>query len=106
MIADDPKQWAAVPDEPAWATLNINETVRVKLTAAGLAEYRRRRKDLNARIGSPKPSPTDPKLDAEGYYSCQLWALMADFGHLMRAGLVPPFESEILLPADRLAPKS
>lgn len=95
MIADDPKQWTG---HQAWVSFNVNDRVRVRLTNIGLAEFSRIRCELNATLSpTARPFPTEPTLDADGYYSDSMWSLMNDFGHLMMLGRLPPFETEMML---------
>lgn len=81
-----------------WRDFNLNDAVRVKLTDVGLAEYRRRRMELNAfvrRRGGKGDFPTEPRLDEEGYYRTQMWDLMNTFGHLVGMGMPFPFEMPV-----------
>lgn len=81
-----------------WLEFNVNSAVRVKLTDVGLAEYRRQREELNARLPPTfKGFPLAPTLDDQGYYHTAMWTLMQDFGHLCGIGMKVPFETDILL---------
>ena len=63
--------------------ININHTVRVKLT------------DKGKEIMEDQRQPF-PKVDEDGYHHFQLWVLMAIFGQHMYAGIVDmPFETTI-----------
>jgi hypothetical protein len=73
----------------AWARIHVNSGVRVKLNAAGLAEY--------AKQGARLAISTEPTLDGEGYYRTSLGSLMRDFGHLIQLGREPPWEGEVLV---------
>ena len=99
MIADQPIQKPTPPEQ--WIAFNVNGAVRVKLTQTGVAEYRRIREEVNARLmPGAKHLQTEPKLDADGYYRDSMWSLMQDFGHLMRLGGETPFATTILLEND------
>jgi hypothetical protein len=75
---------------------NINDHVRVKLTSTGLKEFAERADAWNAAFPSI-PIPREPELTEDGYYETQLWSLMHDFGHVVRFGTEPPFETVIFL---------
>ncbi len=98
-IADEPQGWGKTQlVKPRWLEFNVNSAVRVKLTGVGLAEYRRQREELNARLPPTfKGFPLTPTLDDEGYYQTAMWTLMQDFGHLCGIGKEMPFETDILL---------
>ena len=78
---------------------NINDKVRVKLTASGREALARQHAEFWASTGRPAPYDyTPPKEDHEGWSEWQLWALMQDLGHLLRPGfLEQPFETTIQL---------
>lgn len=66
--------------------LNLNETVRVKWTEAGLrAVEDKHRADLGAMADSC--SPVDGDTDADGYASLQLWELMGIIGPHLKMGM-------------------
>jgi len=80
---------------------NINQTVKVKLTEAGIRELQKQRQELNdgllklnlvSGLGGYVHEP-----DEDGYTSFQMWHLMQHLGHLCQLGCEPPFETEILL---------
>jgi hypothetical protein len=64
---------------------NLNSSVRVKLTKAGLKHY-------STRYGVRREPPAQPKLDDEGYYRTELWSLMNDFGSVLYNGCEVPFD--------------
>jgi hypothetical protein len=76
---------------------NINNYVKVKLTAAGKAELRRQRSELmseyqNINLGEFKL----PDEDADGWSKWQLHVLMNTFGHMCVNGSYSlPFETTI-----------
>lgn len=69
--------------------LNINEQVRVKLTAAGIKEYERYYRELMP-VGT-KEEYFYPRLDAEGWHRTQLWCLMQEFGPAIYMGMPDVF---------------
>lgn len=75
--------------------LNINSTVRVRLTDAGRQELRRQVADLRRQLGG-LPFQAHPREDSEGWSRWQLWALMSQLGHMCQLGFGDlPFETEI-----------
>ena len=86
-----------------WREFNVNDTVRVKITEVGLAEYKRQAILLRGQM-PPNARATirlTPVLDADGYWTVQLWELMQQLGHLCGNGFDLPFETTILLREDR-----
>lgn len=76
---------------------NVNDSVKVKLTEAGLEELRRQHDELYKRVPLVGQYRA-PKVDAEGYSEFQLWYLMQHFGHLFHLGAYLPFDPEIEIP--------
>lgn len=61
--------------------LNVNDSIKVKLTQHGLAVHWKYRVDLWTRLNRLKDFPyVPPKVDAEGFSSFQLWCFMEIFG--------------------------
>lgn len=82
------------------ATLNMNDTVRVKLNQRGLDIMKANHDnlyDVVRKNGGAGREWSPPKLDSEGFYSTQLWCLMQEFGAHIRLGFDVPFETEIRL---------
>lgn len=75
--------------------INLNETVRVKLTDRGLAIMRANHDELRKRAPSLRPF-REPEPDAEGRVAFQLWALFQEFGQHMAMGVPVPFETTIV----------
>lgn len=74
--------------------ININDTVRVKLTDNGREILRKNHEDLKRYF----PSISDFKIEEkDGWYSSQLWELFQDFGPHISIGKMLPFETEIEL---------
>ena len=62
--------------------INLNETVKVKLSENGLLLLKRQHDELNERIkeSGGQGIPFEIKLDKDGYYELQLWNLLERFG--------------------------
>jgi hypothetical protein len=78
-------------------TINFNDIVKVKLTDIGIKRFEERQLAFRAALPKVKPSLLKDCVDSEGYISYHLWDLMATYGDLMRLGVEPPFESEIII---------
>ena len=78
-------------------SVNINDTVKVKLTEGGKRLHRAMFDQFHAMYPQLKHEYIAPKEDAEGYSEFQLWCLMQDFGPHIRLGGMPPF-SDIVIP--------
>ena len=80
-------------------SVNLNDTVRVKLTSAGQDEIRRRRQAFADSYPHVKWS-VEPRLDDEGFYCTSMWSLMEELGHMMHMAVELPFETkfEIVIP--------
>lgn len=66
--------------------INLNDTVRVKLTRLGKAIYRHRYDQINACAGEEVVKPIDPKEDEQGYTSFQLWDFIELYGQHIGMG--------------------
>lgn len=78
--------------------LNINETVRVKLTDRGRAVHRKNYVDFWSQFPVPMHEYHPPAEDAEGWSRWQLWCLMKEFGQHTDLGMSPCFETTIEIP--------
>lgn len=79
-----------------WLKLNVNDTVKVRLTNSGKLAHRRAHDELRRQFPKlRKYSP--PKTDADGWSEWQLWHLMQAFGPVISLGSEPPFETTILV---------
>ena len=85
-----------------WYKLNVNDTVRVKLTDYGLAHLRREHDELNKLFNGLMGDYVPPVQDEDGYCDFQLWDLMYKMGPLLRMGGSAPFETTIEINADSL----
>lgn len=66
--------------------MNINDRVKVTLTAHGAAIYNRRYEEMNL------PEKFQPTIVKEGYeLNTQLWCLMQDFGPYISVAMISPF---------------
>lgn len=81
------------PSKPK--VLNLNDSVRVKLTDHGRAVHEKDHAILYASAAGPKPAYTPIKEDAEGWSRWQLWVLMQAFGPHTYLGGRPCFEADI-----------
>lgn len=80
--------------------VNINNTVKVKLTDYGISILKKQHDDLNKMIlsnGGMGVGEFELRLDGDGYYSTQLWTLMNRFGHVMRMSDELPFYIDIII---------
>lgn len=75
--------------------ININFTVRVKLTDFGREMHRKDHVDFWTAHGRPDMRYHPPVTDSDGWSRFQLWSLMQCFGNHVSLGSVPPFETEI-----------
>ena len=82
--------------------VNINNSVKVKLTEQGILILKREHDELNKRIieHGGKGLGFRLELDENGYCKEQLWSLMQKFGKYMRMGENLPFSTTILLDID------
>lgn len=79
-------------------TINLNDTVKVKVTELGEQELTRQHWELKRRF--PKLPPFKLNRDSDGYTEFQLWSLMGRLGHMMGGGLPLVVEAEIKLSKD------
>ena len=80
--------------------INLNDTVKVRLTQKGIDVLMQNNETLNEKIKSLGGKPRQfysPHLDDEGYFKTQLWALMQDFGPHLGVSKPLVFETEIIL---------
>lgn len=77
--------------------LNINDTVKVKLTPYGLELYRK------YWLPYCKFGCTPTKQDINGYTEFQLWDLMNIFGSSLYLGCKLPFDTTIEIPEEMLS---
>ena len=78
--------------------INLNETVKFKLTDYGKDIYYHRFDELNEKIvkaGGRSIEPNMPRVDSEGYTEMLLWYFINIYGKHMKLGcdnVVEPFE--------------
>ena len=75
--------------------VNVNDTVKVKLTPYG--HYAHQKEFESLRSTCPSLSYIHPKVDADGYSRFQIWELMNCFGPYMVVGSKPLFENNNIL---------
>ena len=92
-IGGGEKPTEAKPSKPK--VINLNDSVRVKLTDHGRAVHEKDHAILYASAAGPKPAYTPIKEDAEGWSRWQLWVLMQAFGPHTYLGGRPCFEADI-----------
>lgn len=80
-------------------SINLNDTVRVKLNDVGLAIYRQAAEDLRASLPEKAQQyvATEPKIEPDGTYRTQMWAIMQMFGPHLSMGSEQPFGTEVIL---------
>jgi hypothetical protein len=77
--------------------VNVNTSVRVKLTDWGVSILKGKHDVLMDGLDEEYRSEFELKLDAEGYYRTQLWVLMKEFGPYCGLGMKPPFLIDIII---------
>lgn len=81
--------------------VNLNQTVKVKLTSHGigiLRDFHNEKQDKIHFINhSYEKLPFKLRLDDEGYYTTQMWTLMQTFGNHVGLGRRSPFDIVILI---------
>lgn len=80
--------------ENKWYNVNLNHTVKVRLTDKGRDIYYHQNDKLNQQYNKIMIKPKYP-VEVNGYYSTQLWNLMAIFGEHIFMGMDIPFETTI-----------
>lgn len=80
-------------------TVNLNDTVKVKLTDVGKHIYYHRYDTLNWEAGRQICEPKFPNVDSEGYTSFQLWDFINLYGNHIFMGY-----PNVIEPLDILCP--
>lgn len=75
--------------------MNINDRVRVRLTADGRDILAKIHQERFGYLGDRAPKFSLPKEDEAGWSEWQMWTLMQDFGPYISLGSRAPFETEI-----------
>lgn len=73
--------------------INLNDTVKVKLTEAGVKQYKKKIKEWFGEVTPMEVENYIREADSKGYTKFQLWEFMNIFGELF---LYPTFEKERL----------
>lgn len=84
-------------------TINLNDSVKVKLTDHGKDIYFHQYDELNEHIkrsGGKLIEPKMPRVDAEGYTSFQLWHLMELYGPHIHMCSPLPFDVNIVIESE------
>ncbi len=92
MLAAREKPTEEKPSKPK--VINLNDSVRVKLTDHGRAVHAKDHADCWGSAGVIRPY-TPPKEDADGWSKWTLWVLMQTFGPHTYLGGRPCFEADI-----------
>lgn len=80
-------------------TLNINYSIKAKLTDYGVEILKARHRQLVESSQGAYIKPfTLPSTDENGYSIFQLWTLMHIFGPHLHLGSEMPFEADIIVP--------
>lgn len=77
--------------------ININNYVRIKLTARGRQVHRERHDEIRKVFPNAYPEYKAPEEDADGWSRWQLWEVMGIFGPNIFMGCIQPFETTIEL---------
>lgn len=80
-------------------TVNLNDTVKVKLTDLGKIIFYRQYDNLNQRAGRVICEPKLPDVDEEGYTSFQLWDFIQLYGGYIGMG-----RKNVIEPLDIICP--
>lgn len=75
--------------------INLNESIKVKLTDLGKEIYYHRFDDLNKLNGKEILTPNFPKVDKDGYTTFQLWDFMQMYGRyigMTKPNVIKPLE--------------
>ena len=73
--------------------LNINQTVKVKLSKEALERKRKELDEMNKRFNENYELP----IDEEGYYKDQLWCIMRDVGDMIVGSYSPILDCKIVI---------
>ena len=76
--------------------INLNDTVKVKLTGMGKDIFFHQYDEINKSYGREVIKPSYPKVDENGYTSFQLWNLMEVYGNHVGLGKKLPFETNLI----------
>lgn len=75
--------------------INLNESVKVKLTPFAQEIYKQQIEDLNKRIGKTVVIKKNRNTDKDGYSTFQLWDFIETFGAYIgmgRPNIIEPLE--------------
>lgn len=77
--------------------LNLNTTVKLKLTDVAIAELKRKHDEMISDHPGLSLEFSLPAEDENGMVSMQLWSVMSSFGALCYCGADHPFEMHLVL---------
>lgn len=75
--------------------INLNETVKVKLTPCGAEIYCKQFDELNKQYGKEICKPQMPRIDKDGYTEFQLWHFIELYGEhigMCKPNVIDPIE--------------
>ena len=75
--------------------INLNETIKVKLTPYGAEIYYKQYDELNKNAGKTLLEPRMPQIDKEGYTKFQLWHFIELYGEhigMCKPNVIEPIE--------------
>ncbi|MDX1475057.1 MAG: hypothetical protein R3309_12860 [Reinekea sp.] len=76
-------------------TINLNQTVKVRLTKTGINIINKQKEELKNSTGG-RYIPPKIRIDKDGYTHFQLWSLFDTFGNHIFLGCNPPFDLDIV----------
>lgn len=76
--------------------MNLNDEVKIKITPFGRECLQKNHEDIYG-FAAQTMKVYQPKEDADGYVTMQLWCVMYEFGRHMCNGGPVPIETEIVL---------
>lgn len=77
------------------AKINLNDTIKVKLTPYGAEIYYKQYDELNKNTGKTVLEPRMPQIDKEGYTKFQLWHFIELYGEhigMCKPNVIEPIE--------------
>ena len=77
-----------------WMKINLNDTVKVRLTQSAKDAHKKAHEDLWSGYDIKYHAHQE---DENGYSEHQLWCLIQDFGPYINLGSLSPFEDNVIL---------
>ena len=75
--------------------INLNESIKVRLTNYGKDIYYHQFDEFNKRMGKEVCKPSFPKVDEDGYTKFQLWSFIELYGNyigMCKKNVIQPLE--------------